>query len=217
MKVLCVAYVEDRTLLDEQILKQTIQPDRTIIVVDENPAKEMADRRKRIAENQTKLQEIVEAYKEYDFVWQLEGDGVLPENALEKLIEDFKQYPDAGYITGSEIGRHGLYHIGAWVNFTDTSFESINHHLKGVQPIDASGFYCLLAKREAFLSGKASWNGEPYGPDVVWGLSIRYTKYIDLDLEIGHKVKNGIIYPHHISTCTVRFEKGDKWAYKTKE
>lgn len=220
MKVLAVAYVEDRHLVDEQILKQTIKPDRAYIVVDKNPVQGIENRRKRIAENQTRLQEIVKQYPDYDLIWQLEGDGVIPNDTLERLLADYEKVKNDnfGYITANEIGRHGLYHVGAWVNFTDDSFESIDHTLTGLQPIEASGFYCLLASREAFLKGRASWNDEPYGPDVVWGLSMNYKKYIDMNIGIGHKSKRGIIHPSNISTTTVIFKKiNGIWKYKIKE
>lgn len=216
MNILCIASVEDRENIDAQILKQTVKPDRTVILVDKEPAQGIDNRRKRIAENHKKLKAIVEAYKP-DFVWQLEGDVELEPDTLARLITHYELLKDKdfGYISGNQIGRHGLYHVGAWVNFTHTNFQSIDHALKGIQKVDATGFYCLLAPTDVWLSGNCEWNGEPYGPDVVWGLSINKKKYIDMDLEIGHKVKGGIIYPHHISTCTVRFSKENgSWNYK---
>jgi len=218
MNILCIAMVEDRTNLDKQILKQTVQPDRTIFYVDESPATLPKERRKRIAENHKKLQEIVKAYNP-DLVWQVEGDGDYPSDTLATLITHYEVFKgkDFGYVSGIQVGRHGLYHIGAWKNFTETSFESIDFNLKGIQEVDATGFYCLLAPREVWLSGLCEWTDEPYGPDVVWGLSINKKKYVDMDLGIGHIVKNGIILPEHISTCNVRFDKGENGTWKFKQ
>ena len=224
MKILCVASVEDRANVDAQILKQTVKPDRTIIVVDNDPANTIDDRRIRIAHNQNKLRDIVKAY-ECDLVFQVEGDSILPDDCLERLIARYRGlktytfYPKKfGYISGNQIGRHGLYHIGAWVNFSDSHFESIDHTLTGVQEVEATGLYCLLASKASFLDGEVKWNGEPYGPDVVWSRSITAKQrriFIDMDLEIGHQVKSGVIYPHHISTTTVKFDKNNgKWGYK---
>lgn len=233
MNILAIAQLEDRENLDEQILKQTIQPDRVIYYHDETPAIGIENRRKRIAENHTKLQEIVKAYKP-DLVWQLEGDCVLPDNTLERLIGHYIQLRDEdfGYISGIQVGRHGLYCLGAWRNFKFeyndivknkrdaikrelVAFESVDYKLTGIQEVEATGFYCLLAETDTWLSGKASWNGEPYGPDVVWGRSINKKKYVDMGLHIGHKVKRGIIEPSHISTCNVVFNKVDgKWGFK---
>jgi hypothetical protein len=214
--ILCIAMVEDRTNLDKQILKQTTQPDRVVFYIDDEPAKGILERRKRIAENHEKLKAIVEAYKP-DLVWQVEQDGDYPEDCLERLIQRYNDVKDDnfGYVSGIQVGRHGLYCIGAWRNFTEDSFESIDHDLKGLQPIDATGFYCILAPADVWLSGKSSWNGEPYGPDVVWSLSIDRKKYVDMDNQIGHIVKTGIIRPEHISTTTVRFYKENgRWEYK---
>lgn len=216
MTVLCIAQVEDRKNLDEQILKQTVQPDRVIFYIDESPAQGIKERRKRIADNHTKLQAIVRAYKP-DLVWQLEQDSVLEKDCLERLTMryyNFKDDNNFGYISGIQVGRHGLYCLGAWKNFTEDSFESLDHTLKGVQAVDATGFYCLLAEKDIWLSGTASYNGEPYGPDVTWGLSTPYQKYVDMSIKVGHKVKGGIMLPEHISTCNVRFYKNEKGEWK---
>lgn len=215
MRILAIAQVEDRKNLDEQILKQSVKPDRVIFYVDENPVHGINERRKRIADNHAKLQAIVRAYKP-DLVWQVEQDSVLPKDALERLIMQYNKLdsPDFGYISGCEVGRHGLYCLGAWVNFTTDSFESLDFTRKGIQEVEATGFYCLLMERKKWLSGTASWNGEPYGPDVVWGLSLPYKKYVDMDLQIGHRVGRGIIEVSHITTCNVRFYKNDKGEWK---
>lgn len=219
MNTLCIAQVEDRTNLDKQIAKQTVQPDRVIFYVDESPARGIDERRKRIAENHNKLRDIVEAYQP-DLVWQVEQDGDYPDDCLERLIDGYEhqKYRDGdnfGYISGIQVGRHGLYVLGAWKNFTDDSFESLDYQSIGYQQVDATGFYCLLAERDVWLSGDASWNGEPYGPDVCWGLSINKRKYCDTSLHIGHMVKRGIIRPSDASTCNARFylENG-RWKYK---
>lgn len=216
MTVLAIAQCEDRTNLDKQILKQTVQPDRTIFYVDEAPARGIDNRRKRIAENHERLEDIAMAYKP-DLVWQVEQDGDYPEDCLEKLIMDYEQLKgdDFGFISGIEVGRHGLYCLGAWRNITDTSFESLDHNLTGLQEVDATGFYCLLAPYDKWMSGKCSWNGEPYGPDVVWSMSIKGKKYCDMNLSIGHIINRGIIRPEHASTCNARFYLEDnRWKYK---
>mgnify|MGYP006143716601 CR=1 FL=1 len=217
MKVLCIAQVEDRTNLDAQILKQTVQPNRVIFHVDEQPAIGISARRVRISENHGRLQEVVKAYKP-DLVWQVEGDCDLPEDCLERLLLHYDKLKDDdfGYVSGIQVGRHGIYCLGAWHNFTDDSFESIDYKLTGLQRVDATGFYCLLAPTDVWLSGKCEWTDEPWGPDVNWGLSIPGKKYVDMDLHIGHIVSRGVIRPDGISTCNVRFEKRDgKWKYKT--
>lgn len=220
MKILAIAQVEDRTNLDKQIQKQTIQPDRVVFYVDKEPKIVLHERRQRIAENHRKLKDIVRAY-DCDYVFQLEQDGDYPENTLEKLIHDLEKVDKRtlGYISGIEVGRHGLYSLGVWVDISDNYFRSIDHNKKGIQEVDATGFYCLLAPKHAWLEGKVSWNGEPYGPDVNFGLSLKrkkYKIYADMDLHVGHIVKTGIIRPSDISTCNVEFVKRQDgtWGYK---
>lgn len=216
MNILVVAQVEDRTNLDEQIAKQTIQPNNVFVYVDPEPAQGIDARRIRIAENHKKLEEAVRDLQP-DLVWQLEGDCDLPANCLAKLLADYKELKGDkfGYVSGIQVGRHGLYCLGAWTDFTTTSFRSLDYQRTGLQPVEATGFYCLLAERDVWLSGEASWQGEPYGPDVVWGLSIKKRKYADMSLHIGHMTKRGIIKPSDMSTCNVRFFKDkDRWIYK---
>lgn len=216
MRILALASVEDRANLDAQILKQTFKPWRTVFYIDEDPEHSPDGRRKRIAENHTKLQAIVKAYKP-DLVWQVEGDSVLEPDTLERLVRRYQELnsKDFGYISGIQVSRHGLYCLGAWRNFTDTSFESLDYTLKGIQEVEATGFYCLLMERDKWLSGTASWNGEPWGPDVNFCLSLPYKKYVDMDITIGHQIKSGVIRPEHMSTCNVRFNlKNGKWVFK---
>jgi len=216
MNILCIGQVENREYIDEQILKQTIQPTRTIFYVDENPAQGIQNRRIRIAENHLRLQEIVKAYKP-DLVWQVEGDAELPENALERLLGHYLRLNDKdfGYVSGVQVGRHGVYCLGAWEFYGRKRFDSIDYRKKGIQEIDATGFYCLLAPTNVWLSGVCTWDGQRYGPDVVWGLSINKNKYVDMDLHIGHKTSGGIIRPSDASTCNVKFylENG-QWIFK---
>jgi len=216
LKVLCIAMVEDRANLDEQILKQTVQPDRVVFYIDETPAKGITERRKRIAENHSKLQAIVRAYKP-DLVWQVEGDSVYPEDCLERLVARYQELNNKGMIiSGLEIGRHGLYCLGAWKVASDKkSFESLDYKLTGIQKVDAVGFYCMLADTDTWLSGKATWDGEPYGPDVTFCLSIKKPIYVDMGLHIGHQIKNGIIEVSHPSTCNAKFWIEDgRWKFK---
>lgn len=216
MKILCIAQVEDDTNIKQQLEKQTVTPDLASIYVDEHPASGINARRVRIAENHEKLRQKV-AELQPDFVWQVEGDCELPPDTLERLIAHYGELKgdDFGYISGVQVGRHGVYCLGAWQNFTDDSFESVDYRLHGIQPIDATGFYCLFAPTDVWLSGVCQWTDEPWGPDVNWGLSIHKKKYVDMDLHIGHITNSGIIKVENISTCNVRFEKQEgNWRYR---
>lgn len=214
MKIAVVGMVENGNIFAE-LDKQTLQPDMRIIVIDDEPAKGIENRRKRIAENQSRLQALVKDI-DVDLVWQVEGDCELPENALEELYASYleKRGKDFAYVSGIQVGRHGVYCIGAW-HIAPDELRSVQHDLRGLQEVDATGLYCLLAPKNKWLEGVASWDGELYGPDVVWGLSIKGKKYVDMDLQIGHKVKGGVIRPSDISTCDVIYKKIDgKWHFK---
>lgn len=218
MKILAIGQVENDSYIKEQIAKQTIQPDYIHFYKDENPAQGIPERRKRIAENHEKLREIAQQY-DADYIWQLEGDAELPEYALSQLIHDYERVKDKklAYVTGVQVGRHGIYAIGAWHIAPDRkSFESVDYKKQGLVKIDASGFYCLFARKDIWLKGKATWDGEVWGPDVNWGLSYgNMNIYADLDLQIGHKTNSGIIRITDASTCNVSFTQTDnKWTYK---
>ena len=217
MKVLCVAQVEKEEPILHEISKQTYQPYKTVLYTDPHPAHGIIERRKRIAENHSKLKAIVEMERP-EMVWQVEGDCSLPPDTLEKLMADYavlNARDNFGYISGIQVGRHGLYCLGAWTDFTIDSFRSLDYTKEGIQEVSATGFYCLLAPTQVWLSGVASWNGEPYGPDVVWGLSLNKRIYVDMDIPIGHKIKGGIIEPYHISTCNAQFyRENGRWEYK---
>lgn len=227
MKVLAIAQVEDPEPIIAEIEKQTIQPDLIRLHIDTEPAydkdylENIRKRRERIAENHAYLRDIVEEVQP-DYVWQVEQDSVLPEDTLERLLTTYHHLElediDVGYISGVQVGRHGIYCIGAW-HIGKDEFSSLDYKKNGLQQVDATGFYCLLAPKDIWLEGRVSWNGEPYGPDVNFGLSLRekkYTIYVDTDLHIGHRTSTGIIEVSDRTTCNVHFKKkGTIWRYQT--
>lgn len=226
MKILAVAQVTDQESVLRQIDKQTVKPDHHYFLVDDMPAQGINARRVRIASNQIQLQDIVALLAReggYDFVWQIEGDSECEADCLERLIIDYEKLKSRsfGYISGIQVGRHGLYHLGAW-NIGKDEFTSIDYKKKGINRVDATGLYCLFAPIKVWLRGKPTWDNEPWGPDVNWGLSLKdqgFKTYVDMDIKVGHRIKRGIIYPEHISTCNVKFTKQEdgKWKFKTSE
>lgn len=227
MNILCIAQVEDPAAIAMEIEKQSVQPTEVVFMQDTNPAKSsISDRRKKIAENHKLLVEIVKE-KKPDFVWQVEQDSVLPSDCLKRLIQRYKDIATQsdnenwGYISGIQIGRHGIYHVGAWniPNKNAEEFSSVDYRLHEGVKVSATGFYCLLAPVEVWLSGKATWKDEAWGPDVNWGLSIRekgYHIFVDMDLHIGHQTGDRVIWPSDISVCNVIYYRTkDGWKYKT--
>lgn len=219
MKIAAIGQIEDDFILD-QVMKQTVQTEQ-IFYVDPDPAIGIDNRRKRIARNHKYLRKMVEQ-SEAEYVWQVEGDAVLEPDTLERLIYSYQTIhdPKKAYVSGIQVGRHGIYALGAWHIAEDhKSFESLDHNLQGLQRVDATGFYCLFGRKEDWLKGTASWNDERWGPDVVWGLSLKklgYNIYVDMNIKVGHKALRGTIHPDHLSTCNVRFWKDNHaWKYKT--
>ena len=222
LNILAIASVEDDTNIKKQIANQTLQPNNQFIFVDPEPAKGINSRRRRIAQNHLTLTNAVKDLKP-DLVWQVEGDCDLPEDALENLVKDYKKLKgkDFGYVSGTQVGRHGLYALGAWQFREDFKlFKSLDHRLEGIQEVDATGFYCLLAPAKVWLKGICEWDWDAWGPDVNWGLSLKaqgYKIYCDMDIQIGHIIKGGTIRVDSISTENVTFTQDDdgKWSYKT--
>jgi len=225
LNILAIAAVEDRTNLDIQIAKQTLQPNNVFVHVDKNPAQGINERRKRIAENHKILAQAIRDLQP-DLVWQLEGDSVLEPDTLQKLYDDYQVLKgiDFGYVSGREIGRHGLYCLGAWYVADDRkSFESLDYKEDKLVTVDATGFYCLLAQPKTWLKGVCEWNGEGWGPDVNFGLSLKkhgYKIYVDPKIAIGHQVTNrngtkGVISVDTSYMCNARFilDNG-RWIYK---
>lgn len=222
---LVVAQVEDDINIIKQIMKQTVKPADYLIMVDQDPASGINDRRTKIAHNHKLLKRSVKKTN-YDYVWQLEGDVVLEPDAFEKLIKTYEAIDDSkkAIVSGVQLGRHGITAVGAW-NFNEerTVFESLDYQAEGIQQVDATGFYCMLMDRRTWLDGVCSWSGERYGPDVNFGLNLidkGYNNYVNADIKVGHLVsaKGGerIIDWSNKSICNVRFEKHNNvWGYHT--
>lgn len=222
LNILAIAQVEDAKNIDKQIAKQTYQPTSKFIHLDEKPARGINSRRRRIAENHQILQDKVKEVKP-DLVWQIEGDCDLPEDTLSKLVADYMELrgKDFGYVSGIQVGRHGLYCLGAWQFQEDFKmFKSLDYKAKGIQEVDASGFYCLLAPADVWLKGLCEWDWDTWGPDVNFGISLKaqgYKIYCDMGIKIGHITARGTIHPDNPSTENVIFTESDgKWSYKTK-
>jgi hypothetical protein len=217
--ILVIAQVEDPYHIEREIEKQTVQPDYMYIYHDKHPAKGINNRRKRIARNHKILKDAV-ASIQCDYVWQVEGDCILPENALERLIIGLDELREerVGFLSAAQVGRHGVYAIGGWIFEDDEHFHSVDYKVKDIQEVHGAGFYCLLSKKDVWLKGNASWNGERWGPDVNFGLSLTnkgYRNFLDTRIEIGHATSRGMISVSDPSTCNVKFFKKDGiWKYE---
>lgn len=228
MKILVTGQITDDQIehVDKQLKKQTYQDFSEVFLVDHEPAKGINNRRQRIAQNHEKLHTLVDKNKKkYNYIIQLEGDSVLEPDCFTRLIARLDEVPakDFGYVSGVEVGRHGLYCIGAW-EFADDrrSFKSIDPKVKGLHEVDATGFYCLLAPTKVWLKGNCFWNEHKWGPDVNWGLSLRdqgYKIYADMDIEVGHQSDRGVIGLKNKNLCQAVFKINEhgKWRYKVND
>jgi hypothetical protein len=225
MQILVTGQIQQDQIeyVNQQLLKQSDIEFTNFMLVDDEPEKGIKARRHRIANNHKQLKAMVKKIADdYDYIIQIEGDSELPEDCFSQLIRrlDEVSSEDLGYISGVQIGRHGLYCIGAW-HFKDDGFESIDHKKTGLIEVDATGFYCLIAPVKTWLNGICSWTDEYWGPDVNWGRSLRsqgYKIYADMDLKIGHKSNAGIIDFDNQNLCRAEFKQIDgHWKYKVYE
>ena len=78
---------------------------------DGNPRYDLRARRIRIS---TLHNEMKQHVPDCDYVWSIEDDGTFQPDALKRLLNVYMSYPFAGLVSGVEIGRHGLSHLGLW-------------------------------------------------------------------------------------------------------
>lgn len=156
--------------------------------VDGRQAHTIAERRWHIVRIHNQIRDLI---GECDWVFSIEDDGILPRNALERLVEAIDN--DVGMVTGVELGRWGIPYVGAWkVDDIEnpavvTSMESkVGQDL--VETIDGCGLYCALIRADEYKKHMFDTrNG--LGPDVNLGLFLRkqgYHNYIDWMIPVTH-------------------------------
>lgn len=176
-------------------------PLKNVLCVQSNNRGEVAttipQRRQRIANIHNQMRGLIDI--DVDYVFSIEDDGILPENALSWLVNDVHNYPAAGLITGVELGRWGTPYVGAWkvdnvMNVKKiTSLES-KVGSSEVDELDACGLYCALIRADLYKQHQFnSKNG--LGPDINMGLEFRqlgFKNYVDWHVPVTHLTnKNG--------------------------
>jgi GT2 family glycosyltransferase len=155
----------------------------------------MIRRRQRIADMHNEMKKFI---NKCDYVFLVEDDTLLPKDALTKLLQGFEKYPDAGFISGVQVGRWGIRLCGIWKVDNAIDPEIIESELpqEGIQEIDAAGFYCCLVKKNNYIEH----NFEPYqkilGPDFNFGLYLRkkgLKNYVDWSINTTHVTKKEIL------------------------
>lgn len=153
-------------------------------------AQSIPDRRRHITNIHNHFKELI---GESDWIFSVEDDGILPVDALAKLVQVTESKPNVGMVTGVELGRWGVPYVGAWTVDdleTPTLIVSVENKTgtELVEEIDACGLYCALINAEYYKQHEFfTWNG--LGPDVNLGLFLRQSNlknYIHWGVPVTH-------------------------------
>lgn len=157
----------------------------------------ITDRRKNISNIHNQIRQVIDYT---GWVFSIEDDGILPPDALERLLATAASHEDVGLVTGVELGRWGVPYVGAWIvddAFDPTLVLSVENRTGEdlVEPIDACGLYCALIRGDLYERHTfGSENG--LGPDVNLCLFIKqngYNNYIDWKIPVTHLTnRNGL-------------------------
>lgn len=159
-------------------------------------AHSIPDRRRHITNIHNQIREMMGEIPtlvgaEQNWIFSIEDDGIIPLDALEKLLAVTKTHADVGQVTGVELGRWGSPYVGAWkVNnvFDVKSIESMHFKHSGIEEIDGCGLYCTLIRQELYHQ-HAFFTNNGLGPDVNLGIFMRqqgYQNYIDWSIHVTH-------------------------------
>lgn len=206
----------DRVL--DSLLKQSLKPQSLLVIFDgsddeyidvrnkivglpfnhvlcmksnnDRPAFAISERREHIANIHNQFKSLI---GDAEWVFSIEDDGILPYDALQKLVNVSKARPNAGIITGVELGRWGVPYVGAWrvddIYNTMNVMSMENHAGENyVDEIDACGLYCALIRADKYKEHEFdARNG--LGPDVNLALYLRqsgYQNYIAWSVPVTH-------------------------------
>lgn len=183
---------EDKDFIEVRNKIQELYIENRICVksLNRRRADTIAERRWHIVSIHNQIRELI---GDADWVFSVEDDGILPDNALEQLMRVVELRDDVGMVTGVELGRWGLPYVGAWrVDDIEnprriTSLENqVGRDM--VEPIDGCGLYCALIRAEYYKKHPFDTrNG--LGPDVNLGLYLRqqgFQNYINWNIPVTH-------------------------------
>lgn len=156
------------------------------------PAISIPERRRHIVDLHNQFRELI---GRADWIFSIEDDGILPSNALHRLVRVVQSHEDAGLVTGVELGRWGVPYVGAWRaddifdtrNITSLENKTLETPFT-IDEIDACGLYCALIDADLYKSHEF-FTSNGLGPDVNLGLYIRQqglTNYIDWGIPVTH-------------------------------
>lgn len=159
-----------------------------------------------------------------DKVLLIEDDGTFDKLSLSKLLKLYEEYPNAGSVSGVQIGRHNANVVGVWYtdNVDNASEISTLPPSVGTQEIDAAGMYFLLTLADLYRK----INHKPFGdevqnnllgPDVNYGLHLRrlgYKNYVDWQVNIDHLTPKGTLSFKNTMASTIKFRKrANRWDF----
>jgi hypothetical protein len=114
------------------------------------------------------------------------------------LVEVYARYPHAGLVSGVELGRWGIPHVGAWQ--ADDAYDTTSLRSPGpgagVQEVDATGMYCFLTKASTYMKHEFGLFDGFLGPDIDFGMSLRregYRNFIDWGVSCIHMRREGAL------------------------
>lgn len=189
-------------------------------------------RRQRIADNYNLAALHIPEDSEYVLI--IEDDTDFPEwtyGDLLKIRDKAKGFKNdrelpIGIVSGVQVGRHGIKHIGAWLtdNPKDpTSWETIPYKVKygdirsDAEIVHATGLYCCLIPRTLFTT--TPFRVTNVGADMNFGIDIWNKGYINLitwTIQTGHAdSENTVLYPDE-GCCVYREELIDNVWMQTK-
>lgn len=173
-------------------------------------------RRQRISDIHNELKTKFNYVAEYDYVFLIEDDTLVPPDALEVLMKDLQENPNAGFVSGVELGRWGFLHVGAWfVDDVNNPMEIVSlPEQEGIVEVDAAGLYCCLMKTSTYINHTFQPYEKILGPDFDFGLALKRQgkqNYVNFDIQCIHmSKKEDITFEGHI--IRVKFTKeDDKW------
>ena len=158
------------------------------------PGISISDRRRNISGIHNQIAGLIRHDSSEDWVFSIEDDGILPPDALERLLRVVDSHPNVGIATGVELGRWGSPYVGAWTvddiheAKNITSLDSKAKSLGTIEEIDACGLYCALIRADKYVSHHFFMNNG-LGPDVNLGIFVRMEglrNYIDWGVHVTH-------------------------------
>lgn len=153
-------------------------------------------RRLRIADIHNHIKQYINPC---EFIFGVEDDTLLPQNALQEMTTTYLDHPRAGMVQGVEMGRWGVPYVGAWKAddiYSPTVIESLDLG-EGVEPVDCGGMYCFMTRYETYMAHEfKTFQKNSLGPDVEFGLELRkagYENYVNWNVKCSHINNDKII------------------------